>query len=126
MVVLVLLMAGSESRVPDLLMSGSESQLSDRRLRLLGGPGPPPGAVAQRPEEATAAFVRNEVTRRPRARDTTRDLEVPVITGEYEDDNKPSKLCGIEHLANKTAHSVAFWPKIGRCSFSLVTQNFRD
>jgi hypothetical protein len=48
--------------------------------------------------EANAAFVRNEVTRRPRARDTTsapspREFEVPVISGEYEDDNKPSKLC---------------------------------
>jgi hypothetical protein len=83
-------------------LSDSDLPVLEHELRLLGGPGPPPGAVihptvatAAEDEGASAAFVRNEVTRRPRARDTTaaRELEVPVITGEYEDDNKPSKLC---------------------------------
>jgi len=64
----------------------------DRQRRTLGGPSPPP---AQQPQAVEAALVRNEVTRRPRLRDTTRDLEVPVITGEYEDDNKPSKCCRV-------------------------------
>ncbi len=82
-VALLLLFSAAESLVP-----------ADRQQRLLGGPGPPPGEVASRPHEADAALVRNEVTRLPRGRETTRELEVPVITGEYEDDNKPSKWRG--------------------------------
>ncbi len=74
-----------------LLVTESKSLVPDRQRRMLGGPGPPPATLPQ--GAADAAPVRSEVTRRPRVRDTTRDLEVPVITGEYEDDNKPSKCC---------------------------------
>ena len=73
-----------------LVLASAESVVPDRQRRMLGGPGPPSTQPTE--EAADAALVRNEVTRRPRVRETTRDLEVPVITGEYEDDNKPSKL----------------------------------